>query len=562
MIIKLYKNCILTDAYSEVFDVYRKDANGKTALDRYLELLDAGGLGSKTYNVADAYITNSGRLSFDLDTNDGRDFYQFNYMTLYDEATDFMRYCFIDAITVVNRTAVVNYVEDIWSNYAPSMNIRKSLLTRSRIIDYGSPSSIKIPFYSLGMEYQGNNQLKIVDLFDRVGWYHLLTVIVQLQLYKLTEQGEISEREIYEFYVSRTYQDGTPSNQLNIRDANDVLFEMIRLSSSQKISWKGSEWNYEIYNVLFMPADFNVTFTASPSFPPILIYEADNFKNYLNIVSSSFIGNETIQFTVEKTIPCNFKQFKIGTIASAYDIVQNGTDITIKLGYYASKTEFHLYIAFQNQIYEVTQDFMQEFPISVQTADVTQQQATARELRQFNAKLGIASGAMQIGNGIANTSVGIAGMIVGGTAGSTNMSFSGASRALNGVSEIGHGAINVISSKKQLDIANRALYTSNKGIKANSNASVNASYSIVIFEIQPDNEVEVQANIDNCGYVCNEIVDNILSMTLTGEANKWNVVQFEYVNIYGKFTQRIADALRDILYAGFKIWYDETAINE
>lgn len=37
MIIKLYKNCILTDAYSEVFDVYHKDANNKTALDRYLE---------------------------------------------------------------------------------------------------------------------------------------------------------------------------------------------------------------------------------------------------------------------------------------------------------------------------------------------------------------------------------------------------------------------------------------------------------------------------------------------------------------------------------------------
>ena len=151
MIITLYKNCILTDAYSEVFDVYHKDANNQTALNRYLSTLE-----QKTIEIPHTYVTNSGKISFDLIDEYDTEFYDFNYMSFIDMTNNFRRYCFIDAITVVNGIAVVSYVEDVWSNYAPSLQMRKSLLTRSRIIDYGS---YKIPFYCRGMEYQGNNQL-------------------------------------------------------------------------------------------------------------------------------------------------------------------------------------------------------------------------------------------------------------------------------------------------------------------------------------------------------------------------------------------------------------------
>ena len=193
MIIKLYKNCILTDAYSEVFDVFHKDANAKTALDRYLATLE-----QKTITTPHTYVTNSGKISFDLIDENDTEFYEFNYMSITDEVNNFTRFCFIDAITVVNGIAVVSYIEDVWSNYAPSLQMRKSLLTRSRIIDYGS---YKIPFYSLGMEYQGNNQLKLTELFEKAQTYQQVGIILQVQLYKLTTQGAVSDREIYEFFV-------------------------------------------------------------------------------------------------------------------------------------------------------------------------------------------------------------------------------------------------------------------------------------------------------------------------------------------------------------------------
>ena len=182
MIIKLYKNCILTDAYSEVFDVYHKDANNKTALDRYLATLE-----QKTIATPHTYVTNSGKISFDLRDEYDAEFYDFNYMSITDEVNYFTRYCFIDAITVVNGIAVVSYVEDVWSNYAPSLQMRKSLLTRSRIIDYGS---YKIPFYSLGMEYQGNNQLKLIELFEKAQTYQQVGIILQVQLYGNNERQE------------------------------------------------------------------------------------------------------------------------------------------------------------------------------------------------------------------------------------------------------------------------------------------------------------------------------------------------------------------------------------
>ena len=545
MIIKLYKNCILTDAYSEIFDVYHKDANGKTALDRYLATLE-----QKTITTLHTYVTNSGKISFDLNDEDGTEFYDFNYMSITDEVNNFTRFCFIDAVTVLNGIAVVSYIEDIWSNYAPSLQMRKSLLTRSRIIDYGS---YKIPFYSLGMEYQGNNELKINKLFE--GSSNEVAVLMQVQLYKLSEKGEVSERSIMEMYGStktasqaehRVYF--TPQEAISLATLLTIQSSVKQLSTGQY---------YEIYNVILVPKIFNLSFNTSG----IASVEVDN-NTYLTPFLPSIDTNNDIVYTNSKTLPCNFKQFKVGTLLNAYDIIQNGTDIVIKVGYSASLTDLNLYINFQNQIYEITKDFMLDLPISVQTADVTQQQATAREVANLNAKLGIANGAMQIGSAVNDIAMGASKVAFGSFTGQVGSVVKGAEQISNAPFEIGRGVLNIISSKKQLDIANRALYVSNRGVKVLSNTALIALYGIIVYEIQPDNEVEVQANIDNCGYVCNEIVDNLFNTITTGTTNKWNVMQFDYVNIYGKFTQRIADVLRDILNAGFKIWYDETAINE
>ena len=553
MLITLYKNCILTDSYSEVFDVFHKDSNGKTALERYLATLE-----HKDITAGDVYVTGSGKIPFTLKSEDG-DFYQYNYMRILNEVTGFARYCFIDAIAVVSNTAVVSYIEDIWSNYAETMHMRKSLLTRSRILNYGN---WEVPFYSLGMEYQGNNQLKLTELFEKPQNYQQVAIVLQVQLYKLTQGGTVSEREIYEFFVT-----GKLKNQDNfityrpVQSTIEILFDIITKSSSTKITWNDAEWNYEVYNATFVPEVFNIALETSIT-SASKIYEEGNLSIYFAPFDDSILGNLAIQYTVSKQLTPNFKHFKIGTMVNAFDVAQNGSVVEVKVGYFASKTDFALYMSFQNQLFDITRDFMIDFPITVQSADVTQQQATAREVANLNAKLGIASGAMQIGSAVNDIAMGASKVAFGSYTGQLGSVLKGAEQISNTPFEAGRGILNIISSKKQLEVANRALYTTNKGTKLISNAALVANYGIVVYEIVPDNETEVQANINNTGYVCNEIVDDILRDITTGTVNKYNVMSFDYVNIYGKFTQRIASVLRDILYGGFKIWYDETAINE
>ena len=539
MIIKLYKNCILTDAYSEVFDVYHKDANNKTALDRYLATLE-----QKTIATPHTYVTNSGKISFDLIDENDTEFYEFNYMSITDEVNNFTRFCFIDAITVVNGIAVVSYVEDVWSNYAPSLQMRKSLLTRSRIIDYGS---YKIPFYSLGMEYQGNNQLSFVRLTELSG---NVAIFAQVQIYKTSEQGKQSEREVLNCRMIKT-----DNTEFNINGAVIAINEFVKNSSVKKLKKvNNEEYNYESFNYMIVPIEY--ADNSGNDVETVLTAEGQGIS--LNVL----IGDSVAVTTQAKTVQSDFKQFKIGTFTNAFDIVQNGTNILVTIEQRNTPLETLFYLCFQNQIIDISSSFKYIVPISVQTADATQQQATARELAQLNAKMGIASGAMQIGSAANDAAMGASKVAFGASTGHLGSVLKGSEQISGAPFKAGQGIMNIISSKKQLDIANRAMYVSNKGTAVSNNAIVNAKFGIVIYVINPDNEVAVQANIDNCGYVCNEIVDNLFNTITTGITNKWNVMQFDYVNIYGKFTQRIADVLRDIPNAGFKIWYDETAINE
>lgn len=568
MKIILYKKCILSNSYSEVFDVFHKTKDPITneetvALQRYLSSL------TKYEITADnVYVPNSGKITLELDfdyENVSNNIYEYNYMYLEDTDNNFRRYCFIDDITVVNGLAVISFSEDIWSNYASSMEIRKSLLVRSRATKYGDWS---IPFYAPGMEYEGNNELKINELFEKPQNYRQVAIICQVQLYQLSEQGTVSKREIYEFFVSNKVDTQSSYILMPVQSAYSTILDLIAYSSVNKISYNNEEWNYEIYNIILLPEIFNVSFEVVS---PISVLKKSNVTTCINLLPDSVVGNESIVYTAEKTINCNFKQFRIGTILSAFDVVQNGTPLKVKLGYFASKTEFGLYINFQNQIYDITNDFLLELPVSVQTADVTQQQASARELRSLNAKLGIAGGSMDIATGAMGAIVN-AGMIGLGAELNAVMpatSYTGISTGMKGaggfassINSIGKGITSVIGSKKELEIANRAQFVSNRGIKLLTNTALTANYGIVIFEIQPDNESEVQANINNTGYVCNEIVDNLFNKPITDTvATVYNVMRFEFANIFGNFTQNIAKALRAILYNGFKIWYDETQVN-
>ena len=588
MKIILYKKCILSNSYSEVFDVFHKTKDPLTneetvALQRYLSSL------TKYEITADnVYVPNSGKITLELDfdyENVSNNIYEYNYMYLEDTDNNFRRYCFIDDITVVNGLAVISFSEDIWSNYASSMEIRKSLLVRSRATKYGDWS---IPFYAPGMAYEGNNPLKFTDLAGQNIQLsdtnnRNVALICQLQVYNLSQEGVISDRKVYTVAANTLdieLSEGTFVFPLKKTPAKESVYEIIRQlyikSSAKEFIVPGTNnlpsLYYQISNVLLLPGYCVTGQSKTNTIGMINITGSATCVFYkLDISIGDIPSNDSMVFVKTITLDKNFKRIGIGCITNLQPVVENGTSIEVKIGIAYDDFSVGVYLVFQNKIIEITNDFLLEIPISVQTADVTQQQLANRELKTMNAKLGIANAGIDIATGYmgAIINAGIIGLGVEMNAVLPATSYSGMSTGMKGaggfassINSVGKGITSLIGSQKQLEVANRSMFATNKGTNINYNVMLNARFGIVIAYMQPDNESEVQANINNTGYVCNEIVDNIFNKPITDTvATAYNVMRFEFANIFGNFTQSIAKALRVILYNGFKIWYDETKIN-
>ena len=588
MKIILYKKCILSNSYSEVFDVFHKTKDPLTneetvALQRYLSSL------TKYEITADnVYVPNSGKITLELDfdyENVSNNIYEYNYMYLEDTDNNFRRYCFIDDITVVNGLAVISFSEDIWSNYASSMEIRKSLLVRSRATKYGDWS---IPFYAPGMEYEGNNPLKFTDLAGNNIQLsdtnnRNVALICQLQVYNLSQEGVISDRKVYTVAANTLdieQSEGTFVFPLKKTPAKESVYEIIRQlyikSSAKEFIVPGTNnlpsLYYQISNVLLLPAYCVTGQSKTNTIGMVNITGSATCVFYkLDISIGDIPSNDSMVFVKTITLDKNFKRVGIGCITNLQPVVENGTSIEVKIGIAYDDFSVGVYLVFQNKIIEITNDFLLEIPISVQTADVTQQQLANRELKTMNAKLGIANAGIDIATGYmgAIINAGMIGLGVEMNAVLPATSYSGMSTGMKGaggfassINSVGKGITSLIGSQKQLEVANRSMFATNKGTNINYNVMLNARFGIVIAYMQPDNESEVQANINNTGYVCNEIVDNLFNKPITDTvATAYNVMRFDFANIFGNFTQNIAKALRAILYNGFKIWYDETKIN-
>ena len=582
MRITFYKNCILTSAYSEVIDTIKVDAEGKSAFSRYLESFDT--LNTLTIDVDNVYISNQGKLNVDAEIG-----YGYNYMSIIDTDNNISRYAFINDITIVNGLAVIDYTEDVWANYSKDMKIRKSLLSRSRITDYGT---YKIPFFMPGMQYESNNGLDIEsyyyddstdtiksEKYDFTGALPILTglnsvyILARAQIYKTEQEGKLSQREVSVVRICKiTGTEGTYQSLFSIVEAQNIIQDItIKQSTSSVVNNVGDTnyRNYDIVDFILLPRIFfNDGRTTNKASAFILNGSSGTNISDVAYVLSEFsdevaIGRKTISLSLNN----DFKRVSIGTFTGQRQIVNNGSKINIDVFIYGDYADFKIMLNVQNNFIDITQDFTYEVPVNVQTATETQQQKAARELKTLNAKLEISSGALGIYNGIMDMSKGLWTTLLGGAIGGGAGLLTAAQGAVDfnkGYSSgIAGGVMSIIKGKKSLEIANRAMYTTNKAVNIINNAILNAEMGLVIYYVKPDNESEVQANIDETGYVCNEIVDNLFETIHTTKAKEavYNSITFDFVNLYGNFPQRIVNRLKDILINGFKIWYDETKIN-
>ena len=582
MRITLYQNCILTDAYSEVFDVFLKDDNDKTALERYLETLP-----QTTYEVEDVFITNAGKFTFVA--GDNASFYNFNYMKVEDTDNNITRYAFIETITIVNGLAVVNYIEDTWSNYASSMKIRNSLLTRSRIIDYGETiyGRMKIPFYTIGMPYESNERPKLTCLnngkvIGEDAEAKKCNAIITLQVFDPAKAGEITSRKSWTLLIKTNDYLGDESFHAEYASGYwySVIQELVVTSADPdnvltNVNLASDSGNYTITNAYLIPDEFDLSssyehlkeFTMHTTPDPDTgtssrYYEFyDITGNWSQPLRETSVGE--LRDLTGYILGNDFKRIGVGTITQPISIVNNGTDIDVSIFYSADAFNFNVYMGVQGQLIDITDSFSVDMPIASQTAEVTQQQSTARAVNTLNGTLQMIGGATSFANGA--STMGLSGRLLsaGVQKGQLKTTLSGTYAVQGSMDGIVGGATSLIRGLTNVYTANLPMFTTNKGITAKSRASINANYGIIGASIVADNEAQVVRFTNESGYICNEIVDSkIFTDIQTGVENQYNVVMFDYVKLYGKFSQRIASVLREILTNGVKIWYDETAINE
>lgn len=583
MVITLYKGCRLNKTYCEVLDTIAKHTYESVlydnALDAYLSSLDK----FTVTTAEDVYGTNRGTFSFELELEQSKNLYAYNYMKVVDNTGKFSRYYFINSITVCDALGLVDYDEDIWANYSSTMHVRKSLLTRSRSLKYGNYT---IPFYKLGMDYESNNYLSyssmktVYDALDtNLG---KCSIVVQMQMYQLAI-GTGGVASVQSNIISRTVciRKNDIANDMIPIDTTlfDLLTKLKAGQSSKKFVFNStyktnfniadistsSDWYYEIGNVYLVPHKFNFLLEnvqnngyTMGTIEDLTGYTIADVNRSFYIASGTLSNGRPVLCTAS-TITKDFKKIGVGTYSNLYEVVQNGTDVVVGIAIGCDDFNFNIYLNVQNQLINITDNYFVDIPISAQTADVTQQAKTSRQLEIMNSAFQIGKGALNIYSGSNAITTGAA-QVAAGVSGNFSQLAYGSENIASGVKETYRGVVNIAQGIAELVVLNKPLYRTNKGTFSRSIGITNAYEGMFVFSINADNETEVQANIDNAGYIVNEVVGDLLQ-TMASDVNKptYNVMAFGFVNNYGYFTEEIRQKLANMLSNGIKIWYDASA---
>jgi len=579
MQITLYKNCILNNSYSEVFftEDYLRNGNRYNAFTSYLNSLI-----KKEIYIDNVYLTNEGKLTFEY-TNDttygaSNNIYSFNYMRILDDDNYIARYCFIDNIQIINGLCVITYSEDIWSNYSSVMSVRRGNIVNKKEI------TSRYPIYRLPMNYDGNNKLAYKSILnetpDNIATTRYVNVVFKIQFYDNQSLGITNKR------IVKTCMFGeTVNGQTSIQwEQNELMLswitELIKMSSNTKakLSVDGSEWFYEITEAYIIPSSFGLgtdplgsiiknneyAYITSVGDDKWQFFDLSSVAQWTSDVKVGWL-KEIKSITYDNTNSNYWKLHAFGTFTTLIPVIPNGTSFSMKLYVECDDYNFALLINVENKIYDISNDFKLEIPISVQSADITQQQQISRTLGNY-------TNAMKIVNGVGNIamSVATAGMgsnltslaqaipLTSMSAGQTALSYkmrgqsmqqSGTSGVLGGITSIGDGIAGLVANNKEM-------YTTNKSVNVSSNALLNSRYGLLEFYIDADNDTIVSDLINNLGYEVNQIlIGDWWKERTNNNTTEYDIIKYNFIDLYGAFPQDICKKLKDIFLNGFRINY-------
>lgn len=589
MYVTLYKRCILNNEYNEVIDTTPRSEQEGVILNfysyftKYLDTLD-----SYTFQIEDTYITNEGTLNLPLTLPNSESFFSYNYMRLSYYVKDqhlheTTRYCFIENVDIRNDIAIITYSTDVWHTFSSFMKIRRSYLSRSRVLEYYNTDNEELSLspYNIPVEYDGNDKLDIIEtnLSNKLDLYN---IIIEMQIYETKSSGRVGQR--YTLTTLFNYDaDGTGSgnkkyNFTKAEAIEHINYILLQHGNSDKIMrctslpswWEPQLFYYDISNIYILPSSFNITSAIGyvnrcqlGRKVSVNVYAYDYYLfDELNYTENELFNNKINDGD-------NFKHFKIGTLFQNKDLIVNGTSINAILSAFSNNYSFKLLFNCQNEIIDITDSFRLDLPFEVIEGETNAQLKMARNLKNLNSiiNLGTSVASLQSGGKLFGPSSSYRETIrknrysrIADKWGRRNLTSTiTRSSTLNNE---GNLAEKISSNITDLVENNAPFYSASKGLKVNEEAFLNAKYGICIFSINSDNDAYVTKAIDETGYITYYIGDyDFIKLSPSAmeelDVKQFNFVKCDFIDLYGDFSQSIANTLKAILNDGVKIWYTE-----
>lgn len=574
MKITLYEKCIVNNRYNEVFH--------EAFFENYLATLT-----SYEIDIFDTYTTFNGRIVLQNILENNKNIYSYNYMKVETdndqfEEGGFTRYCFIDNIEIRNGYVYLDYSEDIWHSYSSGINIRNSYLTRTRKLTYGDRT---IPVYRLPLPYGGNNLPLMTRHQPNTNNEYL--IIARLQVYTLSADGGASTNRLVSYVVisDKVYDDieeGVVVPFTNIEQVENTLSMFERQSAGknfhdhQLIELVNNAY-FEIDNIHVIPKYFlgetigltksNIgAITYGVVEGPVEVGGAYYFCYELNNYTVTGEGYRLnfleTYYRCDGVIEHNFKNVSFGPLNKQIALDNNGSDINYSIIIGGSVHEFLILLAIQNKVIDITNTFEVVLPFNSVTGDVTAQRKIA-----FNT--GLISQAMRVIPSVGSIAGGFSTSYQGmRNGGNSLVNYTGISGSYNSQSYINSLATETFNtpsrSNLQENLPNamggiiemaRLLapkYKSETSVVTHTQGVFNCVNFPILTQMESDNDTEVEDAINNIGYSVDEIFDTEAINTIFDD---YNIIQFDFINLYGNFPQNVANKLKSILRNGVKIWY-------
>src|SRR5699024_5400510 len=403
MRVTLYKNCIVSKSYTDVFDNKKiLPEYGITAFQAYLDTLE-----KYVVNIEDTYSNDNQTFAFEINNEDYGLIYKYNY-AVFDlqqqtKTEKFLRYCFIDNIQIKNEICYVSFSIDVWHTYSPYMTIYESYLVKSRKLKVGNRN---IEYYNLPVEYDGNNAIKISDIKSTE-----FEVYCELQFYDTASFLNSAKRYVQYGRLTYSLINTTKVKKLfNIKEINQIL-QLLEVSRQKQAFefYDGKMYYFEMGDFTIIPKVFSSKFEKWLN---IEEEEVDNF-NYLGRVNTGTtytiyfqgfyqatndVGIELDKMIISNDIilPKNEKLIAIGTFNKPISILFNGTDIIYKYQVLFGYDSFVAMINIQNQLEDITEAFSFDLPFDMTNGEIVTQQKIAKASEFISGFINLGVGATTI----------------------------------------------------------------------------------------------------------------------------------------------------------------------